>query len=91
MAKECTKCIHNAVCKTAESCDGCVSGCKHFKGWISVKERLPEEMDKVFAVVSGVRITAVLKGGVWLSSWNHDIVNDEVTHWMPLPEAPKGE
>ena len=29
--KECTKCIHNAVCKTAESCDGCVSGCKHFK------------------------------------------------------------
>ena len=31
MAKDCTKCIHNAVCKTAESCDGCVSGCKHFK------------------------------------------------------------
>lgn len=29
--KECKKCIHKAVCKTAESCDGYVSGCKHFK------------------------------------------------------------
>ena len=28
---ECTKCIHKEVCKTAESCDGFVSGCKHFK------------------------------------------------------------
>ena len=28
---ECKKCIHNAVCKTAESCDGYVSGCEHFK------------------------------------------------------------
>ena len=27
---ECSKCIHNAVCKTAESCDGYVSGCEHF-------------------------------------------------------------
>lgn len=31
MAKECTNCIHKAVCKTAESCDGYVPGCKHFK------------------------------------------------------------
>ena len=28
---ECKKCIHNAVCKTADSCDGYVSGCEHFK------------------------------------------------------------
>ena len=29
--KTCSKCIHKAVCKTAESCDGYVPGCKHFK------------------------------------------------------------
>ena len=29
--RTCSKCIHKAVCKTAESCDGYVSGCKHFK------------------------------------------------------------
>lgn len=28
--KECLKCIHHPVCKTAESCDGYVSGCEHF-------------------------------------------------------------
>lgn len=29
--KECTKCIHAAVCETAKACGGFVSGCKHFK------------------------------------------------------------
>ena len=44
MYKECSKCIHNAVCKTAESCDGYVSGCEHFnQWWIPVTERLPME------------------------------------------------
>jgi hypothetical protein len=28
---KCLKCIHKCVCKTAESCDGYVSGCKHFR------------------------------------------------------------
>lgn len=28
---ECKKCIHSCVCKTAEACDGYVSGCEHFK------------------------------------------------------------
>lgn len=58
--------------------------------WIPVAERLPEEMDKVLAIAEGVRITAVLKSGTWLSSWNHDVVEAKVTHWMPLPEAPRG-
>lgn len=57
--------------------------------WIPVTEMLPEEMEKVMAFVNGVRITAVLKGGVWLSSWNHDVVDDEVTHWCALPQPPK--
>ena len=99
--KECTKCIHNAVCKTAESCDGCVSGCKHFMGWISVKDRLPEKYGRYLALTP-----SRLKGkeyDEWLiyylpqsgfydtdPEWG-DIEMDDVTHWMPLPEAPKGE
>ena len=33
---ECSKCIHSCVCKTADSCDGYVSGCEHFvpANWI---------------------------------------------------------
>lgn len=44
--KECAKCLHNAVCETAKTCDGYVSGCKHFKerekGRMDMKEKLVE-------------------------------------------------
>lgn len=66
-------------------------------GWIPVSERLPEE---------GVLVLGYIGGEYWVmqcvpdSSGNmywrdlcdydrHDI--REVTHWMPLPEAPEGE
>ena len=97
--KECTKCIHHPVCKTAESCDGYVSGCKHFQeGWISVKDRLPEEEERVL-IYTKTNITnygtytkrygAYRKEGficqdgfMWLNT---------ASHWMPLPQPPKGE
>jgi hypothetical protein len=45
--KECTKCIHKEVCKTAESCDGFVSGCKHFKDekWVNELEKRIAELE----------------------------------------------
>lgn len=90
--KECTKCIHNAVCKTAESCDGCVSGCKHFnQGWISVKERLPEYEEPVMGWDAEMRDMGIVNFiyGQFLDII--DMSETNVTHWMPLPEAPKGE
>ena len=36
--KECSRCIHHPVCKTAESCDGYVSGCEHFANGVTVQE-----------------------------------------------------
>lgn len=63
--------------------------------WISVKDRLPDEFAQYLCIVirpiSGgiyVRETMVL----WCDydhSWGCD--NVIVTHWMPLPEPPKGE
>ena len=30
--------------------------------------------------------------GKWRVTWNHEMLDaDSVTHWMPLPEPPKGE
>ena len=94
--KECTKCIHKAVCKTAESCDGYVSGCEHFKGgWISVKDRLPEEDVRVLVWLSDevdayttvrMRIDTDRRHNSRWVRWNRYI-----THWMPLPQPPKGE
>ena len=64
--------------------------------WISVEERLPEE---------GVRSVCLIyaDGYTCVAEWSHDRRGDdwwfyvsgeydpEVTHWMPLPQPPKGE
>jgi hypothetical protein len=91
---ECKKCIHNAVCKTAESCDGYVSGCKHFnEGWISVKERLPEKYHTVLTARKDddwfdIDTECINANGRWSDDYK---VGTCVTHWMPLPQPPKGE
>ena len=61
--------------------------------WVSVTEMLPESGKE------GVLI-ALLRGGVdigWCEDgrWRSEFVNEyedgEVTHWMPIPQPPKGE
>ena len=95
--KECLKCIHKCVCKTAESCDGYVSGCKHFKeGWISVKDRLPENDQWVLCFVKD-KSFGTFRVFQWnYIDWQWNDGNEwydeyDITHWMPLPKQPKGE
>lgn len=68
--------------------------------WISVKEMLPEVFDEVLvynncgyeSIVSIAWRRSGSNGGwIWDSrmSYPEDLVN--VTHWMPLPQPPKGE
>ena len=52
--------------------------------WISVDERLPEQANH-YLTVSEEGIYVRFYSSEW--GWNHDF--GEVTHWMPLPEAPK--
>ena len=63
-------------------------------GWISVEDRLPE--------TEGYVIVAWANGYVDLSrftrdkyshggSWHHDFIPDDITHWQPLPQPPKGD
>lgn len=74
--------------------------------WISVEERLPEEDALILFVISNVGGTPYVKIGLrsWDGNdwwWcNEDGEYDEqgndadssiVTHWMPLPNPPKGE
>ena len=65
--------------------------------WISVEERLPERGTQVLGwykdnPFSPYRHEIVeWNGGGWIFVYAHRYVTD-VTHWMPLPEAPeKGE
>ena len=58
--------------------------------WISVKERLPDNGEKVLTVDNeGCMIVAS-----WykLGGWFLPVCRaNPVTHWMPLPDPPKGE
>ena len=63
--------------------------------WISVADRLPEPWKQVLIYSrhdfceSAFYIGAP---GKWRVTWNHEMLDaDSVTHWMPLPEPPKGE
>lgn len=62
--------------------------------WIPVTERLPEKEGRYLCVVrigkSGAVYVQVMNGDSYGFSLNH-IYTDDVTHWMPLPEPPKGE
>ena len=63
--------------------------------WIPVTERLPEE-DGYY--LCNVRSFA-FRGSFYAAMLKYDkggfieghIYTDDVTHWMPLPEPPKGE
>lgn len=64
------------------------AGYRKQSAWISVEERLPDEDVRVLVYIKSERSytkfdTDRLKHGKWVR-WYSD-----VTHWMPLPEAPK--
>lgn len=52
--------------------------------WISIDERLPEKLQRVLINYNGnVCISWLNANSTWFECWNN-----QVTHWMPLPEAP---
>lgn len=58
------------------------------KRWISVTEKTPEyDMPQLALNADGEALIANYAYGEWFDTWGQDV---EVTHWMPLPEAPEG-
>ena len=58
--------------------------------WISVKDRLPEKDEIVIICTDKNFIYAgELIGDTWFL--DNDSWTATVTHWMPLPQPPKGE
>lgn len=65
-------------------------------GWISVKERLPENADYVLTCVdvNGVPQCIGLgyysnDAGMWIDPSDEEDGADNVDYWMPIPELPK--
>lgn len=63
--------------------------------WISVKDRLPKDGETVLVFDQIEKITAFtfakdsVYGKCWYDDYEQGINLDWVSHWMPLPEAPK--
>ena len=58
--------------------------------WISVKDRLPE-YDEIVTICTekGFVYAGELIGDTWFL--DNDSWTANVTHWMPMPQPPKGE
>lgn len=56
--------------------------------WISVEDRLPEETGKYLVSTKNgvVYQTKYYSGG----KWGQKDKGKNITHWMPMPDAPKG-
>lgn len=74
---------------------GYEQGKRDAQKWIPVSERLPEENDYYLCCVKSF----CFPGRTYINILKCDnngfmeghIYTDDVTHWMPLPEPPKGE
>ena len=64
--------------------------------WVSVKDKLPEPFVSVLVQMPGeepfptVREGFISNDGIWQSAMFRREPG-EVTHWMPIPQPPKGE
>ena len=78
-----------------EIADHLISNGVTVQEWISVTERLPEDDRDVLAYSSigeESRIyPACYSNGVWFDCVFNAPATGTTTHWMPLPEPPKGE
>ena len=95
MPHDCGKCYAND-CHISEVADHLISNGVTVQEWISVDDRLPRT--NVGVLVYTPRLKNIFEAfykvdGKWeiFSYRGGEILNDEVTHWMSLPEPPKGE
>jgi len=58
--------------------------------WISVKDRLPEDVSEVLIAFGG-GVSIACYGGDWRHPVYPMLPLLSVTHWMPLPQPPKEE
>lgn len=88
---DCEKCGARCAgnCAVTMLADHLIANGVTVQEWIPVTERLPEKGEEVLAytITHDVRKSHFRGEKSW---YGHDGIWRVVTHWMPLPEAPKG-
>ena len=89
MPHDCGKCYAND-CHISEVADHLISNGVTVQEWISVNDRLPDD-DEVVIICTDKNFVYAgeLIGDTWFL--DNDSWTATVTHWMPLPQPPKGE
>lgn len=62
--------------------------------YLAVKKRFaPDELggNRTDIVILRFFVDNGFRMPTYIPDWINEEINDEVTHWMPLPEPPKGE
>jgi hypothetical protein len=87
---DCGKCYANN-CHIAEIADYLIANGVTVQKWIPVTERLPQRNAEVLVCDTRedyVSVWEYMGEGLW---FGNDVIwaTEDITHWMPLPEAPK--
>ena len=84
-------CYDSALAKVIEDAYMTLKSGVTVQEWISVKDRLPDMYQNVLAIRADGKIVVDAIGSLEIWYKQMDIVGKPVTHWMPLPQPPKGE
>ena len=89
--KDCAEATQNCIVKLQEQ----ISELRSVQEWISVKDRLPEVGGYVVCIAKRnpfsrfMPMVARIEKNGWVNPMTEQYIS-EVTHWMPMPELPKG-
>lgn len=94
IGKECSSCLAKKFCVYKDIAEAIYNAGYNKQEWISVKDRLPEEFVSVLGYMTDAGDFPPVRecyraGGVFFFPALGD--RHPVSHWMPLPEAPKGD
>lgn len=95
----CNTCVNRQAADAIEELSATISKMEKATRWIPVTERLPRPWWPVLGLMQFVdkeeppaqQVLWYLGNGHWRETWKGDMVDCNVTHWMPLPEPPKEE
>ena len=93
---DCKYCGVKGSCGYYRTADRLIANGVTVQEWVSVDDRLPRT--NVGVLVYTPRLKNIFEAfyrvdGKWeiFSYRGGEILNDKVTHWMPIPQPPKGE